>query len=222
VAGVGGAADEAWNVGNALTRDSSRSTGIMNVNNWRNTMVMTARLAEDHGTLRALIVPLESALLEDTTCSPAIVKAVEQVDDRLRAHIAREARVVVSCSMAMGKTDLKVLDHFAIEHHDAGHSLKLIRRLLHGTQRFSQEWVRDILVALTTKLQRQMERQEAELYPLLEAHLSVASATVRATPPVRSVAASPHPALTDPLRLALGRTASMPRVSSGVRRVASF
>lgn len=134
------------------------------------------RLQDDHATIRAKLQQLKSALNGGSSCLSSD-GASRQQDARqlcaalarqLRAHIQQEGRLATRCSMTLGRLGPQELARLAIEHHVDEESLRVINPSL---AREGHGWVSHVgplLVNLIARLKRQMEAQEADLFPFME------------------------------------------------------
>ncbi len=139
------------------------------------------QLQRDHATMRAKLQQLKSMLnggapyiAQDGVGSLQSVRALcVALARRLKAHIRHEGRLANRCSMALGRLGPDELARLALEHHVDQESLYIINQSLAHE---SNGWVPDVgslLLGLIASLKRQMDAQEADLFPFLERVLAI-------------------------------------------------
>ena len=140
---------------------------------------MIDRLKEDHTALQREIEALRAAFSQGAERVAVRMQCVA-LARRLRDHILREGRLVVSCSMALETFGAEELARFAVEHYHDREYLRVIRRFLSKDVRFSPDGIRPALNGLVSGFRHSAAQQEQELFPFLERVLALGPDAVAA------------------------------------------
>ncbi len=134
------------------------------------------RLQRDHATIRAKLQQLKSAL--NGGCSDLSHHGVSMqqgakplcvaLAGQLRVHIQHEVRLATRCSRVLGRMGPEELARLALEHHVDQESLGSINRWLAHESNGGVISAGPLLLSLIARVERQMDAQEADLFPFLE------------------------------------------------------
>lgn len=144
-------------------------------------MTQLQQLQQDHAAMREKLQQLKAALNGGSPrLSQGGVKIQQEtrqlcaaLSEQLRAHIRQEERLAARCSMALGRMGREELARFALEHHADEENLRIINQSLAHE---GNGWVTHagpLLLGFIASLRRQLEAQEANLFPFFERVLGV-------------------------------------------------
>jgi len=144
-------------------------------------MAELKQLQRDHAEIRAKLQQLKSALNGGAPYLPEDGARIQQearqlclaLARRLRAHIRQEGRLATCCSLALGRMGPGELACLALEHHVDQENLRIINQSLTHEGNGWLTHVGPLLISLIASLKRQMDVQEAGLFPFLERALAV-------------------------------------------------
>ena len=138
-------------------------------------------LREDHEFFRWCLRELGTAL-DQADAHERLLLLSSVLTKRLQRHSQREGRLVVLCGQRLGRFGAGELVRFSIDHDIDRAFLDVLRRGLSQASRFSVEATRPAVQGLIAECQAHIQRQEEELFPLLERVMSVRFSIARRQP----------------------------------------
>ena len=123
------------------------------------------RIRRDHDILRAKLRVVEGALRMGPEAWYVLRELCFTLARQLRDHIRREEELVERGRASLGQDTLAQI---ALAHHDEPHFLRMINRLLLQGGETSFHQVRAAFTGFIDGLREHMDREEADVLPLLE------------------------------------------------------